>query len=59
MVNGKNLIFSLYDVIFHVAGIAHQDAKADQEELYYKVNRDPTIEVAQKQSLKELNNSSS
>ncbi len=44
----KELDFSLYDVIFHVAGIAHQDAKADQEELYYKVNRDLTIEVARK-----------
>jgi UDP-glucose 4-epimerase len=44
----KVLDFSLYDVIFHVAGIAHQDAKADQEELYYKVNRDLTIEVAKK-----------
>ena len=50
MKNGewKELEFSAYDTIFHVAGIAHQDAKADQEELYYKVNRDLTIEVAQK-----------
>lgn len=44
----KEFDFSLYDVVFHVAGIAHQDAKADQEELYYKVNRDLTIEVAKK-----------
>jgi len=44
----KQLDFSSYDVVFHVAGIAHQDAKADQEELYYKVNRDLTIEVARK-----------
>ena len=44
----QELDFSPYDVIFHVAGIAHQDAKADQEELYYRVNRDLTIEVAQK-----------
>ena len=44
----KELDFSPYDTIFHVAGIAHQDAKADQEELYYKVNRDLTIEVAKK-----------
>ena len=44
----KELDFSQYDTIFHVAGIAHQDAKADQEELYYKVNRDLTIEVALK-----------
>jgi UDP-glucose 4-epimerase len=44
----KELDFSPYDTVFHVAGIAHQDAKADQEELYYKVNRDLTIEIAQK-----------
>lgn len=44
----KDLDFSPYHTILHVAGIAHQDAKADQEELYYKVNRDLTIEVAQK-----------
>ena len=44
----KEIDFSPYDTIFHVAGIAHQDAKADQEELYYKVNRDLTIEVALK-----------
>lgn len=40
--------FSMYDVVFHVAGIAHQDTKANQEELYYKVNRDLTIKIAKK-----------
>ena len=40
--------FSPYDVVFHVAGIAHVDAKADMEDLYYQVNRDLTIEAAQK-----------
>ncbi|MFF2447142.1 NAD-dependent epimerase/dehydratase family protein [Neobacillus sp. NPDC058068] len=40
--------FSKYDVIFHVAGIAHVDAKSDLESLYYKVNRDLTIELAKK-----------
>lgn len=40
--------FSQYDTVVHVAGIAHQDTKADQEELYFKVNRDLTIEVATK-----------
>ena len=40
--------FSQYDVIYHVAGIAHVNAKANMEALYYKVNRDLTIEVAQK-----------
>lgn len=44
----KNEEFSKFDSIFHVAGIAHVDAKAEMEELYYKVNRDLTIEVANK-----------
>ena len=39
--------FSQYDVVYHVAGIAHVNAKANMEALYYKVNRDLTIEVAQ------------
>ena len=40
--------FSSYDIVFHVAGIAHVDAKADMETLYYQVNRDLTIEAAKK-----------
>ena len=44
----REVDFSGYDVVLHVAGIAHQDTKADQEELYYRVNRDLTIEVAEK-----------
>ena len=40
--------FSIYDVVYHVAGIAHVNAKASMEALYYKVNRDLTIEVARK-----------
>ena len=40
--------FSPYDVIYHVAGIAHVNASNDMKDLYYKVNRDLTIEVAQK-----------
>ncbi|MCM1028052.1 MAG: sugar nucleotide-binding protein [Pseudoflavonifractor sp.] len=35
-----------YDVIFHVAGIAHVDPKPDMAPLYYQVNRDLTIEIA-------------
>ncbi len=46
--NWKNVDFGQFDSIFHVAGIAHVDAKAEMEELYYKVNRDLTIEVAKK-----------
>ena len=38
--------FSQYDVVFHVAGIAHVDPKPEMAPLYYKVNRDLTIEIA-------------
>ncbi len=38
--------FSKYDVVFHVAGIAHVNAKKSMESLYYQVNRDLTIEIA-------------
>lgn len=44
----KKMNFSEYDVIFHVAGIAHVSTDPRKEELYYKVNRDLTIETAQK-----------
>ena len=38
---------SQYDVVYHVAGIAHVNADPKMEALYYKVNRDLTVEVAQ------------
>ncbi len=38
--------FAKYDVVFHVAGIAHVDPKPEMASLYYKVNRDLTIEIA-------------
>lgn len=40
--------FSKYDVILHVAGIAHVSTDPKMEDLYYKVNRDLTIEIAKK-----------
>lgn len=40
--------FSKYDVIFHVAGIAHVSSNPKMKELYYKVNRDLAIEIAKK-----------
>lgn len=42
----KKYDFSKYDVVFHVAGIAHVDPKPEMAPLYYKVNRDLTIEIA-------------
>ncbi|NLK95370.1 MAG: NAD-dependent epimerase/dehydratase family protein, partial [Clostridiales bacterium] len=40
--------FSSYDVVFHVAGIAHVSTDPKMEDLYYKINRDLTIEIAKK-----------
>lgn len=47
----KTWDFSKYDVVYHVAGIAHADVGTvteEQKALYYKVNTDLTIEVAKK-----------
>jgi len=50
MIDGswKQKSFAIYDVIFHVAGIAHVSSDPKMEALYYRVNRDLTIETAQK-----------
>lgn len=43
--------FSSYDVVYHVAGIAHSDngkISAEKEKLYRSVNTDLTIETAKK-----------
>lgn len=47
----RNEDFSQYEVIFHVAGIAHADVGSVSEEgkqLYYQVNTDLAVEVASK-----------
>lgn len=44
--NWKKADYSQFDVVYHVAGIAHVNADHKMEPLYYKVNRDLTIEVA-------------
>ena len=44
--NWKKADYSQFDVVYHVAGIAHVNADPKMEPLYYKVNRDLTIEVA-------------
>lgn len=49
--NWRNHDFSKYDVVFHVAGIAHADVGKVSEEVkqkYYEVNRDLTLETAKK-----------
>lgn len=42
----KQADFTKYDVVYHVAGIAHVNADPKMEPLYYKVNRDLTIAIA-------------
>lgn len=44
----KEFDFSNFDVVFHVAGIAHVSSKKNMENLYYQVNRNLTIETAEK-----------
>lgn len=44
--NWKNYDFSKFDVVFHVAGIAHIKETKKNRELYYKVNRDLAVETA-------------
>ena len=44
--NWKKADYSQYEVVFHVAGIAHVNADPKMEPLYYKVNRDLTIGIA-------------
>ncbi|WP_139892115.1 NAD-dependent epimerase/dehydratase family protein [Bacillus sp. D386] len=39
---------SAYDVILHVAGIAHVSTDPKMEDSYYRINRDLTIEIARK-----------
>lgn len=44
----KQMSFSGYDVVFHVAGIVHRKESQENAELYYKVNRDLTVALAEK-----------
>ena len=54
----KDYDFSSYDVVFHVAGIAHSDNGKISEEkakLYYSINTDLTEEVAKKAKKQNIN----
>lgn len=44
----KDSDFSSYDVVVHMAGLAHSSPKDDEKEKYYAINRDLAIEVARK-----------
>lgn len=50
MVNGtwREKSFADYDVVYHVAGIAHQKETEKNAHIYYKVNRDLAVETARK-----------
>ncbi|WP_416828180.1 NAD-dependent epimerase/dehydratase family protein [Ectobacillus polymachus] len=50
----KEKDFSKYDVVLHVAGIAHIKETEENSEFYYKVNRDLVYEVAQKAKSEEV-----
>ena len=51
----KKKDFSNYDVVFHVAGIAHVSSDPKMEDMYYKVNRDLTVETAKKAKAEGVN----
>jgi len=44
----KQADMSGYDVVFHVAGIAHRKETAENADLYYRVNRDLAVAIARK-----------
>lgn len=44
--NWRKADLSLYDAVFHVAGLAHVDPKPEMAPLYYKVNCDLALEIA-------------
>src|SRR5699024_10788005 len=44
----KEKDFSQYDSIVHVAGIAHQKETKKNRDLYYRINRDLAIDLANK-----------
>lgn len=43
----KNTDFSQFDCVFHVAGIAHRKENRENTSLFYAVNRDLSVQVAQ------------
>src|SRR5699024_1194219 len=50
----KEIDLSVYDSILHVAGIAHQKETNENSSLYYDVNRDLAIEMAEKAKKKNV-----
>lgn len=52
----KNFDFSKFDVVFHVAGIVHQKENKENTHLYYEVNRDLAVNVANKAKMSGVKN---
>lgn len=48
--NWRKFDFSKFDVVFHVAGIAHARSKRKNRKLFYSVNHDLAVAVAEKAS---------
>lgn len=44
----KNISFADFDVVYHVAGIVHKKEKRKNKDIYYKINRDLTVNIAKK-----------
>ena len=44
----QSMDFSIYDVVIHVAGIAHVSRKKSLKDKYFQINRDLTVNVAKK-----------
>ncbi|MGJ9458093.1 NAD-dependent epimerase/dehydratase family protein [Oceanobacillus sp. CF4.6] len=51
----KEYDFAKYDVVLHVAGIAHLKETKENKEQYYKVNRDLAYEIATKAKNENVN----
>ena len=45
--NWKKADFSNYDVVFHVAGLAHTNPKPSMKNLYYKINTELAVQIAE------------
>lgn len=52
--NWVNFDFTRFDVVFHVAGIAHIKETKENRVLYFKVNRDLAFDVAKKAKLSRI-----
>lgn len=50
----KEINFSYFDVVVHVAGLVHKKEKKENEKQYYEINKDLTIEIAKEAKEKKV-----